>query len=579
MSNSLSGIKVHFAETMSGYAAAGASTFADGFARGQQHDQRLTLQVSVDVLDLATFLESGEHAAELSGHVEGNLVGGRAQVEWGRFNLLPATADRDRKVMSYRVYCRNSAGEEFTFAGEKQVQCNSGLDLWSDTTTLYVNLFAGRVPAADAARAQILACGILHLGVGDFARVLRSMRATQPNGENSLIGLARFGEFFAGSLWQVYGPSLPPAPNQAERIYPRFTTEGVRDARISQHAFSTADGLGLELTRFTRGESKDVVLLVHGLTTSSDMFIMPEHYNLVQYLLDNGFSDVWALDYRGSNRFPYNLQRSPANLDDIALFDHPAALATLRQLIGPERRIHVIGHCVGSLTFAMSLFGGMVSGIRSAILNSVALTPRVPAWSRVKLTVGPFASDWLLGIEYFNPQWRRQPGWSPGKLLAMGVDLVHQECDSPECHMLSFMWGAGKPALFRHENMHPHTHDRLGDLFGGVSVNYYRHVLKMVRANNTAVKYCDTPRYAALPDNYMQRVASVTTPILLIQGQENRVFADSNIVCHQRLQEQVPGRHQLHVFPDYGHQDIYMGKNVAVDIFPRLLQWLREHCQ
>lgn len=577
MAHKLSGIKVHFAETMSGYVARGATTFSDGFKRGQASGEALSLQVKVDVLDLQTFLDSGDHAAQLTGHVDAALLGGRAEILWGRFMLMPATADLDRKVMNYRVYCCNSIGQEFTLAGEKEVQSTTGFDLWSDTTTLYVNIFAGRIAAEVAPAAQILASGILHLGVADFARVLHSMSATAPDGQKSLVGLARFGEFFAGSLWQVYGPSLPPRPTEKPRKYALFTTEGVSGASISNHPFSTADGFGLNLTRFQRQDCDDVVLLIHGLTTSSDMFIMPEHENLVQHLLDHGYGDVWTLDYRGSNRFPYNQMRSRANLDDIALFDHPAALATLRQLIGPGRRIHVIAHCVGALTFSMSLAAGTVSGISSCVLNSVALTPNVPPWSRIKLAVGPFACDYLLGIEYFNPQWRWQPAWSAGKLLAMGVDLAHHECSSPTCHMLSFMWGSGKPALFRHENMAEATHDRLGDLFGGVGVNYYRHVLKMVKADNSAIKYEHSARYASLPDNYWERAHTITTPILFVQGQENRVFADSNIICHQRLDKLVPGRHQLHVFPAYGHQDIFMGKNVATDIFPRLLAHLKAH--
>ncbi|QDQ29353.1 alpha/beta hydrolase [Chitinimonas arctica] len=371
---------------------------------------------------------------------------------------------------------------------------------------------------------------------------------------------------------------MPPRPREAPRPYPRGTLQGVTGASVSHHPFSTGDGLGLALTRFQRGGSDDVVLIIHGLTTSSDMFIMPEHTNLVQYLLDAGYPDVFTLDHRGSNRFPYNLLRDAANLDDLALYDHPAAIATLRKLIGPGKRIHVIAHCVGALTFGMSLFAGQVGGIRSAILNSIALTARVPAYSRFKLGVGPFLCDWVLGVEYLNPRWRHQPAWSAGKLLAMGVDLFHHECDSSACHMLSFMWGAGKPALFKHENMAPETHARLGDLFGGINVNYYRHVLKMVKANHDAVKFtAGHPRYAALPDNYFAQAANMTTPLLLTTGQENGVFADSNIICHQRLERIVPGRHQLHVFPSYGHQDIFMGKQVAADIFPRLLQFLQSH--
>ncbi|MGQ5524075.1 alpha/beta hydrolase [Chitinimonas sp. PSY-7] len=578
MRTELQGIKIHFAETMSGYASLGGSSFTDGFEEGRKANLPLAIHVNVDVDDLAVFLTSSEHGARLTGYIEGPLVGGQAKVESGHFMLMPNTADLNRKIMNYRVYCVNEQGDRFTLAGQKEVQHHFGFDLWHDTTTLYTNLFVGHITPDQAPKADLLATGILSLGVVDFAKVLRTVRATDAQGKTSLSGLAAFGEFFAGSLWQIYGPSLPPRPYEAPRIYARFTTEGVRGAGITEHPFSTGDGFGLNLTRFHRAPCNDVVLIIHGLTTSSDMFIMPEHENLVQYLLNNGYTDVFTLDHRGSNRFPYNLIRGHANLDDLALFDHPAAIATLRQIIGRNKRLHVIAHCVGALTFGMSLAAGQVGSIQSAILNSIALTANVPPYSKLKLGLGPIACDYILGVEYVNPRWRHQPGWSPAKLLAMGVDWFHHECDSSECHMLSFMWGAGKPALFLHQNMAQETHNRLGDLFGGISVNYYRHVLKMVNTNHDPVKFePGNPRYAALPDNYFTNIANVMTPILLTTGQENGVFADSNIICHQRLEKIVPGRHQLHVYPSYGHQDVFMGKNVAQDTFPRMLDFLRIH--
>jgi hypothetical protein len=38
------------------------------------------------------------------------------------------------------------------------------------------------------------------------------------------------------------------------------------------------------------------------------------------------------------------------------------------------------------------------------------------------------------------------------------------------------MWNSGNPAAYRHENMLDATHLRAGDLFGGVSINYSRHL-------------------------------------------------------------------------------------------------------
>ena len=64
----------------------------------------------------------------------------------------------------------------------------------------------------------------------------------------------------------------------------------------------------------------EAVMVVHGLTTSTDMFIMPEHENLVSHLLDRGY-DVWCLDFRMSNRHPYNLFKHRWSLDDVALYD------------------------------------------------------------------------------------------------------------------------------------------------------------------------------------------------------------------------------------------------------------------
>ncbi|HEX8438793.1 alpha/beta fold hydrolase [Archangium sp.] len=365
-----------------------------------------------------------------------------------------------------------------------------------------------------------------------------------------------------------------------EREIPLHTLEGVPDADIHVHPFTTQDGLGLSLHRFLRAPADDVVLLIHGLTTSSDMFIMPEHENLVRYLLDHGFSDVWTLDFRMSNRYPYNLRRHRYTLDDVAAFDFPAAVARLRQVVG-DCRLHVICHCLGSVSFMMSLFGGAVEDISSVIANSAALTPRIPRWSQLKLAVAPFLLEHVLDMPYLDPNARHEPLLSRSGLLGRAVGLLHRECDEPACHMLSMMWGSGAPALYRHENLHPVTHRRGGDLYGPTSHHYYRHVLKMVRAGG-AVKYdLGDSRLDHLPDNYFRFARDLQTPILLVTGEDNHVFTDSNVVCYRRLEALAPGRHSLEVIPGYGHQDVFMGKDCARAVFPRFLRFLearrREH--
>lgn len=361
-----------------------------------------------------------------------------------------------------------------------------------------------------------------------------------------------------------------------DRVVPLYTLEGVADAEISTVPFVTQDGLGLSFQRFKKATCKDVVVVIHGLTTSTDMFIMPEHVNLVSYLHDSGFSDVWCLDFRMSNRFSYNLAPHQYSMDDVAKYDYPAALKTLRETLGEDVRIHVICHCLGAASFTMSLFAKKVTGVRSCIANSVALTPRVPRWSYVKLSVAPFLVERVFNFAYLSPNWGFSPFLSIGKVFSKLVSLFHRECDNPACHMLSMMWGAGHPALYQHENLDEVTHARGGDLYGGTSMNYYRHVLKMVKANNTAVKYrSGDPDLADLPDDYFDYAKDIQTPVLFMTGRLNHIFTDSNIECHRRLEEIVPGRHELAVIEGYGHQDVFMGKNCNKDVFPRLVEFLK----
>ena len=569
-------VPFQFTEDMKGYVTFAQTSYQDGYDQGKRDGNFLMFHLTLKTDDLDRFIAEKEHEADAIGYVECALLGGRCPVERGWFNLFIDTADPDRKIMTYRLYFRDGEGKPVTLSGYKQVQDKPGFNVWKDTTTLFTNLFDGHIQHAQESAAPVKAAGIIHITPLDFAKELTTVRVFAPTFAERAAGVERFGRYFLGSLWGAYGhlPSLK--MDEFTREIPLYTTEGITNAEVTEHPFTTGDKLGLSMLRFKRAPSDDVVVIIHGLTTSSDMFIMPEHSSLVQYLLDNGWGDVWTLDFRMSNRFSYNLHRHRYTMDDIALFDYPAALAAVRSAVGPNARIHIICHCLGSMSFTMSLFAKAVTGVSSCIANSVSLTPRVPTWSHMKLILAPFLCEYVFGVEYANPYWRREPGFSAGKLLAMVASLFHRECDVPECHMLSFMWGTGFPALYAHENLHDITHRRGGDLYGGTSFHYFRHVLKMVRSGNTAVKFTNDPKFSSLPDNYLQYAKDIETPVLFMTGQNNHVFTDSNIVCYERLQKIVPGRHQLQVFPNYGHQDVFMGKNCHVDIFPRLLQFLNQ---
>lgn len=567
---------LQFAETMKGFVGAGQRDYLGGCELGRQTHTSIAMSLTIRVDNVKRFVDVASHEATASGYVECALLGGRIPVEQGRFNLFVGSAgDTGRKKMVYSLFLRDTQHEPVTLAGYKDISDETGPDVWSDTTTLYVSILRGHLEPTAYAAGEVIAAGLMYLTMEEFLKQLTSFRASGATRAERWRALTYFGRFFLGNLWEIYaGMAFLPTTPPYEREIPLFTTEGVPNAECTVHTITTADKLGLGMLRFRRAACQDVVMIIHGLTTSSDMFIMPEHYNLVTYLLDNGFTDIWTLDYRMSNRLPYNLQRHRFSMDDIALFDYPPALQRIREVVGDDVRIHVVCHCLGAVSFMMSLFGKAVTAVRSVVANSAALTPRVPRWSRFKLLVAPFVTEYLLGMMYLDPCLSQHPGLTVGKIIGKLTSMFHRECEVPSCHMLSLMWGTGRPALYNHRNLADVTHRRGGDLYGPTSVHYYRHVLRMVAANNTAVKYDPANvAHSRLPNNYLEYAHDIETPVLFMTGQENRVFTDSNIVCYERLEAIVPSRHGLRVIPGYGHQDVFMGKNVHVDVFPHILKF------
>ena len=147
--------------------------------------------------------------------------------------------------------------------------------------------------------------------------------------------------------------------------------------------------------------------------------------------------------------------------------------------------------------------------------------------------------------------------------------------------MLSLMWGTGWPALYSHENLADVTHRRGGDLYGATSMNYYRHVYKMLRAGSRPVKYeMGKPelRRAArrlLRVRARDRDAGAAHDRRRQQGLRATRTSSATSACARSGCDQ----HELKIYPGYGHQDVFMGKDVARDCFPAMLDFIRRHSE
>lgn len=193
---------VSFTEKMSGICAPAGIECALG-AAGQAQLEPLAFQLTITADDVERFLDDPAHCARAEGWIDAASIGGRRQVQQGWFNLFPLDGSSDHRLMRYRLQFADAKGQPCTLVGEKDVWHGEPSLIWQDTSTLYFRLLDGHVSADEDDGARILASGTLHLRLADFARQLTTIRAKGPH---RTVALERFGEFFAGQLWDVYRP-------------------------------------------------------------------------------------------------------------------------------------------------------------------------------------------------------------------------------------------------------------------------------------------------------------------------------------------------------------------------------------
>ncbi|MGC4152810.1 MAG: hypothetical protein QM628_06990, partial [Propionicimonas sp.] len=200
-----------FTEQMKGFVALGETDPVRGWEQGRLLTQRFMFELTITVPDVERFLASDDREGVAEGYVDCDLLGGELPVKRGWFNLFVATDDAATREMRYRLWFSDLSGTPLTMYGYKEVRNDPGLDLWTDTSTLYITLLRGHVPPG--AEGEVAGAGVLRILPQDFARQLTTFRGS---GEGSLKAVAGFGAFFVKSLRDIY---LKPSP-QPDRSEP-----------------------------------------------------------------------------------------------------------------------------------------------------------------------------------------------------------------------------------------------------------------------------------------------------------------------------------------------------------------------
>lgn len=553
---------VEFTETMRGFVSTTATDdYQQGFAQGQKDDSALEFTVTVTAPSIDRLVNDPAHEAALAGTVTVPALSPTPMtVADGRFNLLVRDSDRaSTRQMLYTMPMVSDDGRRFQLDGVKEIHDDKGLDLWSDTTTLFVTVSDG-VGGTGA----VLAKGIVTIHPNDFRKQLRTMKAVGAHGKlEELKTLARFGRLFSGSLNEVYGgvfahpssfnPDEPPREHRELRC-------GVPDI----HRFRTEDGVELKLTRF-QGGTKGPVILSPGFGTSAYAYtIDTTETNFPEYLFEHGY-DVWVLDYRASPDLPSG--STQFTLDDIARYDYPAAVETVRTISGADS-VQIMAHCIGSLTMLMAIANGL-EGVRSVVASQVTLHPRAGAVNKLRAGLHAAGALSALGLGTLTTETEEDPSWAD-RLYDTALHLYpagEEQCGSPFCRRVMFMYGE----VYDHDQLNDATHEHLHEAFGVANLTTFKQITLALRKGHIVSADGD--------DIYLPATDRFKLPIAFIHGEKNRLFTPegSQLTYDFLCAANGPEYYTRHIIKGYAHMDCFVGKDAARDVYPVVAAELDTH--
>jgi pimeloyl-ACP methyl ester carboxylesterase len=344
-------------------------------------------------------------------------------------------------------------------------------------------------------------------------------------------------------------------------------TEGSRRAVLRETIvpFTAGDGLACNLVH-VQGETaptKGPVILVHGAGVRANIFRAPIPVTLVDDLIAHGY-DVWLENWRAS----IDLPPTRWTLDQAAVFDHPAAVATVVRETGAEH-VKAVVHCQGACSFVMSALAGLVPQVETIVTNAVSLHPIVPGGSKLKL-YGILPAIRMM-TDYLNPHWGLHAPTLAAKLVTLAGAVTHHGCDNAVCKQVSFTYGSGDPALWRHENLNDATHAWIAEEFGAVPVTFFVQMAKCVRRGSLV----SVDGLRQLPEDFAAISPLTDARFAFFAGEKNKCFrATSQMRSYDHFNKMRKNYHSLRVLPGYSHLDVIFGKNSARDVFPLIREEL-----
>jgi cholesterol oxidase len=195
---------LEFAEEMEGFISTkitNAKTpeeYEEAYKQGKKSKNPCDFHLTMLINNLSEFINTKEHEARVEGFFSSKLFGAFRAVELGTFNLFTSQGKDDEREMHYTLPFVGEDDRPYLLQGRKEIKDDRQIDLWSDNTRLFVDIY-------DTTKNTIVAQGMMYIGAIGFTKLLRAIQVkNSPDAVTSARAIALFGRFFLGTLWDLY---------------------------------------------------------------------------------------------------------------------------------------------------------------------------------------------------------------------------------------------------------------------------------------------------------------------------------------------------------------------------------------
>ncbi len=556
--------------------------YVNGAAWGLAEDSACSFRLTVATDNLHRMIDDPQHRSRITGEVLVSAISTDPMpVREGTFRLLVANPDKAESwAMLYDMVLEGPDGP-IHFHGFKTLEQRGKSDPWTDLTTLFVTLRHGDKGGEDADDA-LIGRGILKLGIDEFMRQLTTITI---HDSNTLVGhvinlipkarkaietyfIAKYAGFFGMTVFRAYGGMLATLNDFAGKDAELLSPRAMRLPPAERHIVKTGDGIKIGLTRYCGG-ARGPLILAPGFSVRASSFATPTvDENLTESLVAQGY-DVWLFDYRASADSGNDTVHPPEfNIDDIARHDWPAAVAKIRAVTGAES-VQAIAHCVGSMSLLMGIGVGWTTHVRSLISSQLTLHP-VTDWlnfMKADLGVAGMLGDISLLDGHFDFMSQGTEADNEIDAIAYQIPVPDgQGCKNLTCRRVFGVFGPS----WDHRQLGHDTHLALGSMFSRVSLSPFKQLQTIMR---TGLAVDADGKSVYTNDDAARRLA---LPISFLSGATNQIFyPESGQRTRVWLSEHNGASlYNQRIIPNYGHMDLFIGRNANRDVTPLILEEL-----